>query len=195
MLLADEPTGNLDSAGGAVVLRLLRRLVDDGQTVVMVTHDAGAAALADRVVFLRDGEIVREVAGGDGDRVGDACASSSRPRTRSGDVMSSRGLPAGARVSSLTGLSLRSLRARPLRSLLTAGAIVLGVGMVFGVLLLVGTIHSTFDRLFDSIYGKTDIVVSGEQSAGSLPASTITASARSRASRPPRARSTRSSAR
>ncbi|WP_028064168.1 ABC transporter permease [Solirubrobacter soli] len=81
----------------------------------------------------------------------------------------SRGrLPAGVRVSSLTGISLRSLRARPLRSVLTAGAIMLGVGMVFGVLLLVGTIHSTFDRLYDSIYGKTDIVVSGDQSIGSL---------------------------
>jgi hypothetical protein len=56
-----------------------------------------------------------------------------------------------------------------LRSLLTAGAIMLGVGMVFGVLLLVGTIHSTFGRLYDGIYGKTDIVVSGEQSIGSLP--------------------------
>jgi putative ABC transport system ATP-binding protein len=72
VLLADEPTGNLDSAGGAVVLRLLRKLVDDGQTVVMVTHDAGAATLADRVVFLRDGEIAREVEGGDRERVGDA---------------------------------------------------------------------------------------------------------------------------
>jgi putative ABC transport system permease protein len=81
--------------------------------------------------------------------------------------------PAGARVTSLTGLSLRSLRARRLRSLLTAGAIVLGVGMVFGVLLLVGTIHSTFSQLYDSIYGKTDVVVSGQQSAGSLPSSTV----------------------
>ena len=69
VLLADEPTGNLDSAGGAVVLGLLRRLVDDGQTAVMVTHDAGAAALADRIVFLRDGQVVSEVAGGDGARV------------------------------------------------------------------------------------------------------------------------------
>jgi hypothetical protein len=60
-----------------------------------------------------------------------------------------------------------------MRSLLTAGAIVLGVGMVFGVLLLVGTIHSTFDRLYDSIYGNTDIVVSGDQSIGSLPGPTI----------------------
>ena len=45
--------------------------------------------------------------------------------------------------------------------------------MVFGVLLLVGTIHSTFDRLYDSIYGNTDVVVSGEQSVGSLPEPTI----------------------
>jgi putative ABC transport system permease protein len=87
--------------------------------------------------------------------------------------VSRRGLPAGVKVASLTGLSIRSLRARPLRSLLTTGAIVLGVGMVFGVLLLVGTIHSTFDSLYDSIYGKTDVVVSGEQSIGSLAEPTI----------------------
>ena len=87
--------------------------------------------------------------------------------------MRRRRRPTGARVTSLTGLSLRSLRARPLRSLLTAAAIVLGVGMMFGVLLLVGTIHSTFNQLFDSIYGRTDVVVSGQQSAGALPLATI----------------------
>jgi putative ABC transport system permease protein len=87
--------------------------------------------------------------------------------------MTARRLPTGARLHSLAGLSFRSLRARPLRSLLTVAAIVLGVGMVFGVLLIVGTIHSTFDDLYDSIYGKTDIVVSGERSIGSVPANTI----------------------
>jgi putative ABC transport system ATP-binding protein len=71
VLLADEPTGNLDTTSGRLVLSLLRRLVDDGQTVVMVTHDAGAAALADRVVFVRDGEIVADIAGGDTERVAD----------------------------------------------------------------------------------------------------------------------------
>jgi putative ABC transport system ATP-binding protein len=69
VVLADEPTGNLDSKSGAVVLSLLRRLVDQGQTVVMVTHDPAAAALADRVVFLRDGLIVGEVEGGETSRV------------------------------------------------------------------------------------------------------------------------------
>ena len=71
VLLADEPTGNLDSVSGAIVLGLLRRLVDDGQAAVMVTHDPAAAALADRIVFLRDGRIVSEVPGGDGGRVAD----------------------------------------------------------------------------------------------------------------------------
>src|SRR5690242_15943812 len=81
--------------------------------------------------------------------------------------------PHGSHLRSLTGLSFRTLRDRPLRSALTAGGIVLGVGMVFGVLLLVGTIHSTFGRLYDSIYGRTDIVVSGEQSIGALPPEAI----------------------
>ena len=87
--------------------------------------------------------------------------------------MSRRRLPEGARVGSLTGLSVRTLRARPLRSVLSAGAIVLGVGMVFGVLLLVGTIHGTFTSLYDSIYGRTDIVVSGKNAAGALTEPTI----------------------
>jgi len=72
VLLADEPTGNLDSTSGAMVLELLRRLVDDGQTVVMVTHDPGAAAQADRILFFRDGRIVREVPGGDTTLAADA---------------------------------------------------------------------------------------------------------------------------
>ena len=59
VIFADEPTGNLDSASGRDVLELLRRAVDEfGQTIVMVTHDAGAAAIADSVLFLADGQIV-----------------------------------------------------------------------------------------------------------------------------------------
>jgi putative ABC transport system ATP-binding protein len=62
VLFADEPTGNLDSQSSKEVLALLRRAVDDwGQTIVMVTHDAGAAAMADRILFLADGRIVRDL--------------------------------------------------------------------------------------------------------------------------------------
>jgi putative ABC transport system ATP-binding protein len=62
VLFADEPTGNLDSQTGNEILELLRQSVDDyGQTMVMVTHDARAAAMAHRVLFLADGQIVREL--------------------------------------------------------------------------------------------------------------------------------------
>jgi putative ABC transport system ATP-binding protein len=63
VVFADEPTGNLDSVAGREVLDLLRQAVDEyGQTIVMVTHDAAAAAVADRVLFLEDGRIVDDQA-------------------------------------------------------------------------------------------------------------------------------------
>jgi putative ABC transport system ATP-binding protein len=59
VMFADEPTGNLDSTTGGEILALLRESVDTlGQTTVMVTHDAHAAAIADRVLFLADGRLV-----------------------------------------------------------------------------------------------------------------------------------------
>jgi putative ABC transport system ATP-binding protein len=62
LIFADEPTGNLDSNASAEVLEFLRASVtDDGQSIVMVTHDARAAAYADRVVFLADGTVVGEL--------------------------------------------------------------------------------------------------------------------------------------
>jgi putative ABC transport system ATP-binding protein len=63
IVFADEPTGNLDSTTGGEVLDFLRQAVDDlEQTMVMVTHDANAAATANRVLFLGDGQIVAEMA-------------------------------------------------------------------------------------------------------------------------------------
>jgi putative ABC transport system ATP-binding protein len=62
VVFADEPTGNLDSKTGAEILELLRSSAEDlGQTMVMVTHDAQAATIADRVMFLADGRIVEEL--------------------------------------------------------------------------------------------------------------------------------------
>src|SRR5215212_9030852 len=58
LLLADEPTGNLDVEAGADVLALLRELADEGRAVVLVTHEASAAAIADRVLRLQDGVLV-----------------------------------------------------------------------------------------------------------------------------------------
>jgi putative ABC transport system ATP-binding protein len=70
VLFADEPTGNLDSTSGTEVLALLREAVElDRQTTVMVTHDPRAAAAADRVLFLADGEIVNDLATPDEEQI------------------------------------------------------------------------------------------------------------------------------
>jgi putative ABC transport system ATP-binding protein len=70
VLFADEPTGNLDSATSGEILELLRQSVDEyGQTMVMVTHDPSAAAMANRILFLADGLIVRELGGCDAHRI------------------------------------------------------------------------------------------------------------------------------
>jgi len=84
LLLADEPTGALDSDGGREVLELFRRLHDDGQTIVMVTHSDEVAAGADRIVRLLDGSVVD--AGRSGDDLG--------APTGSGDSI----LPVGGRL-------------------------------------------------------------------------------------------------
>jgi putative ABC transport system ATP-binding protein len=70
IVFADEPTGNLDSKSGAELLSFLRAAVDEhGQSIVMVTHDAGAASHADRIVFLADGRAVDEMLDPTADRV------------------------------------------------------------------------------------------------------------------------------
>ena len=76
LLLADEPTGALDSAGGEEVLELFRRLHAGGQTILLVTHDQPVAAAAGRIVHMRDGRIV------DGDATG-AARTAAAPTTRS----------------------------------------------------------------------------------------------------------------
>ncbi len=60
LILADEPTGNLDSKTGIVIMNLLKKLNNEGKTVVLVTHDAKLAEYADRIAYILDGKIVRE---------------------------------------------------------------------------------------------------------------------------------------
>lgn len=88
ILLADEPTGNLDSGAGQEVLLMLRRARDEkGQTIVMVTHDARAASYADRVVYLMDGQIVREL-----DREGEEAPDGKRSTQAVRAIMTELGL-------------------------------------------------------------------------------------------------------
>jgi putative ABC transport system ATP-binding protein len=60
-LLADEPTGNLDSKSGEDVIRIFQELNDEGKTIVIVTHDSDLTAHADRIIYIRDGRIEKEV--------------------------------------------------------------------------------------------------------------------------------------
>ncbi len=60
VILADEPTGNLDSATGDLVLKTFRRLRDEGKTIVLITHDAEVADWADRTVYIRDGRLLTD---------------------------------------------------------------------------------------------------------------------------------------
>ncbi|HEX9258352.1 MAG TPA: ATP-binding cassette domain-containing protein, partial [Acidimicrobiales bacterium] len=70
IIFADEPTGNLDSRAGAEILSFMRSAVQDfGQTIVMVTHDPGAASYASRIIFLADGRVVDEMADPTAERV------------------------------------------------------------------------------------------------------------------------------
>jgi putative ABC transport system ATP-binding protein len=70
VVFADEPTGNLDSKTGGEILELLHESVESyGQTMVMVTHESRAAATADRILFLADGEIVKDLGGADEDTI------------------------------------------------------------------------------------------------------------------------------
>jgi len=69
IILADEPTGNLDRASGGDVIETIEALNRDGLTVVMVTHDPHAAAIADHIVVLVDGKVVREAPAGEADEV------------------------------------------------------------------------------------------------------------------------------
>jgi putative ABC transport system permease protein len=87
--------------------------------------------------------------------------------------VSSAPRPRGVRLHGFAGIGARSLRTRPLRSVLTTAGIVLGVGMAFGVLVLVSTIHSSFSNLFDAIYGNTSVIVSGKNMVGSVPEETL----------------------
>jgi putative ABC transport system ATP-binding protein len=62
MILADEPTGNLDSTSGKAIVGIFEELHASGQTIVMITHDSGMARLASRVVQIRDGQVVEDTA-------------------------------------------------------------------------------------------------------------------------------------
>ncbi len=143
VVFADEPTGNLDSTTSREILALLRDSVSSyGQTTVMVTHDPTAAAIADRIVFLADGQR----------RPG------ARPLER---ARCARGDGGGERP--MIRVTFKGLAGRRLRAALTALAIVLGVAMVSGTFAFTDRIEKAVDTLFTGAYTGADAVVSGKE--------------------------------
>ena len=142
VVFADEPTGNLDSATSGEILDLMRNSVDElGQTTVMVTHDPRAAAIADRILFLADGVVVKDMTEGSASEVIAAM-----------DELSRR----------VIKVALRNLWGRKLRTFLTGFAIVLGVATITGTFVLTDSISKAFDSIFTTIYQGTDAVITGD---------------------------------
>jgi len=130
IILADEPTGALDSRSGAEVMALLKELAAQGHTVILITHDAQVASHADRLIELRDGEVIadRRQSGREARRrpeAPDIADTAGRARLRASTL---------AETLESTKMALRALRANVFRTVLTLLGIVIGVGSVVTML-------------------------------------------------------------
>ncbi|MGV1786789.1 MULTISPECIES: MacB family efflux pump subunit [Agrobacterium] len=130
IILADEPTGALDSASGDEVLRILDELHAEGRTVIIVTHDMSIARRAERIIEISDGAIISD-RGADAApvRKGDA-----KPSMVSGGASSLAGLASSLREA--LRMALLSMQARKLRSFLTMLGIIIGIASVISVVAL-----------------------------------------------------------
>lgn len=138
LILADEPTGNLDSATGAEVLNLLRELNrESGVTLVLVTHDPDVAAYADRIVRLRDGEIV--------------AIEEQRPPAASPPTPRKTNRKGLFGLADMARTALDNLSRRPVRNLLTGTGVLIGIVTLVAMVSFGVGVQSEIRRNFEAI--------------------------------------------
>ena len=160
LLLADEPTGNLDSQTSIEIMGVFQKLNDQGITIVMVTHELDVARYTKRMVILRDGKIVTDEAGAEPLDRGKGIAADSRGATgRQTRVM---------RIFASLRIAGRALRRNKMRSLLTMLGIIIGVGAVIGSVSLTSGATKQVEDQVSSLGENVITVFSGNFTSGAM---------------------------
>ncbi|PQA74904.1 MacB family efflux pump subunit [Brucella oryzae] len=168
VILADEPTGALDSHSGEEVLGILQELNREGRTIVIVTHDRQVAARAQRIIEIRDGEIISDTRSGEAARPVTAVPVENERHIKPGFFAGIRD-----RFSEAFAMALRSMNAHRLRTFLTMLGIIIGTASVVCVVALgQGSQQQILERISD--LGTNTLYISPGRGFGDLRAAQIT---------------------
>ena len=158
LILADEPTGALDSKNSKLVLDILQELNNQGKTVVLITHDPAVAARASRVLKIHDGKITADEKNPKTNRSHEKLSSDdelfqnlAKSQEQSSEIKKcGRGLQGLGSIQKTVQLALQSVAANKVRSALTIFGLMIGVSSIIIMLTLTAEARSAFKRFFDT---------------------------------------------